>query len=111
VSQLLNQETIAMLQDVLGEDFPEVIDAFIGDTPKRIDDMRAAAASKDAVALEGAVHAVKGSSANIGATEVFNHASFLVDNCRAGQLDDAVEQVETLVKAFESVKIALLALK
>jgi HPt (histidine-containing phosphotransfer) domain-containing protein len=54
--------------------------AFARDTPERLRALRAAVAAGDAEAMAFAVHALKGSAANLGAREV-------VATCR--QLEDA----------------------
>ncbi|WP_291990221.1 response regulator [Candidatus Accumulibacter sp. ACC007] len=67
----------------------KVIDAYLADTPPRLAQMQAAAAACDAQALRKAAHALKSSSANVG-------AEYLTTLCR--QLE-AVTRQETLLSA------------
>jgi len=111
MTDLINQNTIDMLRDLLEAGFGEVIDAFLTDTPKRLQEAQSSAACADLAALERATHAIKGSSSNIGATLVNFHASSIVDACRSGNLPDPVAAVSALIQAFEQTKPQLEALK
>lgn len=111
MTDVLNKNTIAMLQEVLEDGFAEVVGAFLTDTPQRLQEAKENASNGDLVALERAAHAIKGSSANIGADQVHLQASAVVDGCRSGNLKNPEAAVELLAQAFEAAKPELLALK
>ncbi|MET0623876.1 MAG: Hpt domain-containing protein [Pyrinomonadaceae bacterium] len=48
----------------------ELIDLYAEDTPRRLDAIRSALAARDLAALRRAAHALKGSSASLGARQV-----------------------------------------
>lgn len=68
---LLDEAAIAALRDPeLGGDpefLVEVVEAFLGDSPPRLQTLRASLASGDAEGLGRAAHSLKGSSGNFGA--------------------------------------------
>ncbi|MDH5300969.1 MAG: Hpt domain-containing protein [Gammaproteobacteria bacterium] len=111
MSEVINQDTIAMLKDVLGSGFGEVVDAFLGDTPVRLQKAQVCAANGDLAGLEREIHAVKGSSGNVGATLVCQLATAIVDGCRQRSLTAPNEAVIQLIAAFEQTAPLLDALK
>ncbi len=50
-----------------GEFLREIVSIYLEDTPKRIDEMKAALAKGDQAGFARAAHTIKGSSANVGA--------------------------------------------
>ena len=62
------------LAEAQGEGEPdlivELIDLYLGDTPKRVANMREAVANSDRLGLARGAHALKGSSATLGAVQV-----------------------------------------
>ncbi len=55
----------------LGNEVPHrILELYLGDSPARLAALRQALAGDDAQGLERAAHALKGSSANLGATDL-----------------------------------------
>ena len=76
----------------------EVLMLFVGETPQRIDDIRAALASCDSAALSRATHAFKGAASNVGAAALSEASLVLEQSCQQGQWPaDANAQVERLM--------------
>lgn len=75
----------------------EVLTLVVGETPQRIDDIRAALASCDSAALSRATHVLKGAASNAGAAALSKASSVLEQSCQQGQWPvGAHAQVERL---------------
>lgn len=66
-SPRLDEQTLVTLHDVMGEDFPLLIETYMTDAEARLNALVASIAQQDADALRRAAHSFKGSSCNIGA--------------------------------------------
>ncbi len=114
-SSILDSEAIENLRalgDEMDDDsfLKEVIDIYLSDTPKRIDEIKECLASADAVRLTRAAHSIKGASANLGAQKVIEIAKHIEEKSRRESLEDLEGDIAELVTQFEEVKIALEAL-
>lgn len=87
----------------------ELIDTFLDDAPKRIEMLRESISRLDAHRTAQAAHALKGSSANFGATQLVTMCAFIEQQGRAGSLDQANRIFEEIEIEFERVSRALLA--
>jgi histidine phosphotransfer protein HptB len=67
----IDLDAIANLKDLNPEDggefLREIVNIYIEDTPKRIDDLKSCLASGDLKSFIRAAHTIKGSSSNVGA--------------------------------------------
>ena len=74
IHPVLDQGVIASLRELGGEDDPglfiELVNLFLSDTPERLHALSEAMEQRDPTALERAAHALKSSSANLGALEL-----------------------------------------
>jgi two-component system sensor histidine kinase/response regulator len=74
IHSVLDQGVIASLRELGGEDDPglfiELVNLFLSDTPERLQALSEAMDRRDPSALERAAHALKSSSANLGALEL-----------------------------------------
>ena len=74
---VLETEPIARLREMgkaLGNDVPRrILELFLGDSPTRLATLRRGIAEGDSRAVERAAHALKGSSANLGASHLAEH--------------------------------------
>lgn len=68
---VLDEATFGALQELAGDDDPDLVadlvGLFLGDSRERMDEIAAARSSSDAATIGRAAHALKSSSANIGA--------------------------------------------
>jgi two-component system sensor histidine kinase/response regulator len=86
----------------------EVVGAYLADTPRRLAQMHAAAAAGDAEALRKTAHALKSSSANVGAEQLARLCRELETLTRKEAVDGAKPLLE--VVEFEIPRVlALLA--
>jgi CheY-like chemotaxis protein len=74
IHSVLDHGVIASLRELGGEDDPglfiELVNLFLSDTPERLQALSEAMERRDPTALERAAHALKSSSANLGALEL-----------------------------------------
>ena len=106
---VLKEEPIERLREMgraLGNDVPRrILELYLGDSPARLATMRQALADRDSPALERAAHALKGSSANLGAID-------LAELCQrlerlSGDPSGAIAGFGTLEAEYERVEQAM----
>ncbi len=86
----------------------QVINAYLYGSPPLLDRLREAASKGDHVELEHAAHALKSSSANVGARHLSELCKRLEDEARAGDIEDAVVRVARIESEFQRVHVALM---
>ena len=85
----------------------ELIDLFLTEGPGRFDAVRAAVREKDAVALRGAAHAVKGSVANFSAAPAVDAAAALEQIGRTGDFTGVDEAFAVFERQVDLLRSAL----
>ncbi len=108
----VDEEVLATLKDLGGEDdpafFPSLVREFLKQLDEAVPGLRAAIAAGDSKALEHVAHALKGSSGNMGAKPLSAMSAELQRVGREGQAATAGPAVEAL--AAEAAKVrAILA--
>jgi HPt (histidine-containing phosphotransfer) domain-containing protein len=93
----LDQSVLASLLDVMGEEYPVLLDTFLLDSEERQRHIHQAMAADDAQALRLAAHSFKGSCSNMGAALA----------ARRERLDEAPALVEQIGREFAIVRILL----
>lgn len=108
---VLDKNVITSLRELGGEDDPglfmELVNMFLSDTPERMRVLNEAMDQHDALALERAAHALKSSSANLGAV---NLSGLFRDIEAAGREKDLLRAAPLVALArpeFERVEAAL----
>jgi HPt (histidine-containing phosphotransfer) domain-containing protein len=86
---------------------PEIIDAFLSDSTARIEALRQAEARGDAPVLRQAAHALKGASANIGATVMAAQSQQLQAIGDEGSVEGAALLIDQLEAEFAPVRADL----
>jgi len=100
----LNAAVIAELSELMGDDLPDVIETYVGDTSAHITAMEAALAQRDLAALGRCAHSLKSSSDAVGAVVVRSLSQALESHVRAGGgIDEAQRIVAAIRAAFEVV--------
>lgn len=97
----LDMEVIKELKQLMGEDFPLLIQTFERDSLDRIKLIRRAQASGQAEQLRRAAHGLKGSAGNIGASLLAELSSRLEQRGQSGIGDDCPELIDQLAEAFQ----------
>lgn len=108
---ILDREVIATLRELGGEDDPalfiELVNLFLADTPERLQAMREALEKRDLHAVERAAHALKSSSANLGALGLSHLFREIESAGRERDLDRTASLVERARPEYERVEAAL----
>ena len=105
----------ALLDDLgrrMGDDagarmIADLINLFLRDTPERIVAIRIAAEAGDAAALREAAHALRGSTAAVGAPRMADLCASLEEMGATGSVGDAPPMAAELEEAFTETKQAL----
>ncbi|MEQ1892838.1 MAG: response regulator, partial [Planctomycetota bacterium] len=108
---VLDPDVIASLRELGGEDDPglfiELVQLFLSDTPERMQQLSGALAESDPGALERAAHALKSSSANLGAMRLSALFRDIETAGREKDLGRAKSLVERSNQEFARVQQAL----
>jgi len=108
---VLDRSVIASLRELGGDDdpglFAELVDLFLSDTPERMRQLESALEQSDPSALERAAHALKSSSANLGAMGLSALFRDIETAGREKDLDRAASLVQRSSQEFARVKDAL----
>ena len=101
-------DELRSLQSATDPDFfNHLIDLFIEETPHRLAAIADAVTAMNAKALAQEAHALKGSSAHLGATRMDALCEILEEQGRAGSLNGASAILPVLVEEFDRVRKAL----
>ncbi|WJN57649.1 Hpt domain-containing protein [Pseudomonas sp. SO81] len=103
----LDQSVLASLLDVMGEEYPVLLDTFLLDSEERQRHIHEAMAAQDAQALRLAAHSFKGSCSNMGATLLAGLCKNLEEAARRERLDEAPALIEQIGREFAIVRILL----
>ncbi|KUJ74321.1 hypothetical protein AVO42_02615 [Thiomicrospira sp. XS5] len=68
--QPVDTDNLEMLKEVIGDDLKDILKSFLEVAPSTLSDIKQAIENGDADGLRLHAHTLKGSSANIGATEL-----------------------------------------
>ena len=109
---VINQVTFTELKQVSGDDFiNELIDTFLEDAPKMIEEIRSALASGNVETFRRAAHSMKSNAATFGAVELSALAKELEMLGKENKLHETGDRLRALEESFASVREALLGLK
>ena len=99
---MINQ--LKQLRELLGDAYKELLEAYLDDGPKRLDQMRSAFQDMDFETLASAAHTLKGSSSNMGAQELSEVCAEIEKLARSNSTDGLKEKVEEIMLAYQGVK-------
>lgn len=97
------------LRDLLGANFTELVNAFIGDGERRLALMREAVVSNDLNILYEQSHGLKGSCQNIGARQLADACALLEAESRAQKDSNKQQLFAAIEQQFADVAEALKA--
>lgn len=103
----LDLDVLDELKVVMGDDFPLLIETFVGDSGPRLEQIGAAIASGDADALRRSAHSFKGSAGNMGARELAALCQQLESLGRDGRVDGAAGLLDAARREYRLVCDAL----
>lgn len=90
-----------------GEFLRELIDIFLSDTPRRIDEIASALTAGNGSVLSRAAHSIKGSSGNFGATRLATMAQAIESHGKLSELSQVKSILPDFRNEYERVKAAL----
>lgn len=100
MSEHLDGAVLAALEEVMGTEYPVLLDAFLSDSEERLHSLRQALQAGDAEAVRRAAHSFKGSCSNMGAPLLTELCRQLEEQAHAGRLDGAPELLEQLQSEY-----------
>jgi len=104
----------ALLMSRVGDDLlllQDLVDLYLGDYPRLLDEIRAALGRKDSRALQRGAHSLKGCTSNLAA-KLASEAAFKLEGlAHAGDWGEAGNALESLERELVRLKPALLAVR
>ena len=94
-----------MASGSLAVDRAEIISIFLGDAPRHIEAIRSALASRDAVGVAEAAHALKSGSGNVGATRLYELCEALEEIAARGDVSGAADVFSELETELRKVGV------
>lgn len=108
---VIDRDVFAILEELADEDDPdlvaEIIELFLVDSAERMQQVGGEEGSGDPDAVRGAAHALKSSSANIGALGFSKACAGLESAARDGRFDELDSLVASALVMYEDVRKAL----
>ncbi|WP_201511899.1 Hpt domain-containing protein [Psychrobacter alimentarius] len=99
--EIINHEQFEDMRDLLEEDFADLIQVYLADSRQRISAIRAAQQEQNNTNGFEIAHALKGASANLGATQVMTLSSQLQERCREQLISEQTDLIENIAVALQ----------
>jgi len=96
------------MRELLGEDFREMLEAYLQSAREILAQMPDAAEQGDAATLERLAHSLKSASANVAAKDLSGMAHNLEQAAKQGRLEQASRAIDKLAREEAAVRAALL---
>jgi HPt (histidine-containing phosphotransfer) domain-containing protein len=103
-NEIINDQQFDDMRDLLEEDFADLVHTYITDSKQRIALLKTAQAADDNANGFEAAHALKGASANLGATQVVTLSGQLQQLCREHTIGQQAELIEQTASALQQVE-------
>jgi len=108
----IDQATFDELKQMSGADFiNELIDTFLEDAPKIIDELKSALKANNADSFRRAAHSMKSNAATFGASQLAALAKELEMLGKENKLHETGDWLRALEEAYESASLELKELK
>lgn len=105
----LDISTLSELRAMLEEGLEELLVEYLDDTRSQLTKLRTAVASGDNAAIVSISHTLKGSSGNLGVSNVYRLCQALEQEARSGSVLDATASLRAIEVAFERAQQELAA--
>ena len=102
--EIINDEQFDDMRDLLEEDFVDLIQVYFTDSQQRIADLRSAQQKDDNANGYEIAHALKGASANLGATQLMHLSGQLQEACRERLIGEQAQLIEAVAAALQRVE-------
>ena len=104
---ILNPKVLQSLRQIAGDRFHHILNDYLEDTAQLLQGIQVAILAGDSEAIRQSAHALRSSSANLGATALSQLCKELEAIGRAGTTDGASALLEKIEQEYETVKVAL----
>lgn len=107
---IIDPKILNSLRDMMSGDeaaFKQLLNCYLAEAPKWIQNIRASLVPEDAQALWKAAHSLKSSSASVGATTLAQICKQLEAKARSSDLENIAEICSQLYREYELVRTAL----
>ena len=109
---VIDEKTFDELKQMSGAEFiNELIDTFLDDSPKLIQELEAALKVNNVDSFRRAAHSLKSNAATFGASELFSLAKELEILGKENKFNETGDRLRALEEAYESVRKELSELK
>ncbi|MDX1569168.1 MAG: ATP-binding protein [Xanthomonadales bacterium] len=106
-SIIIDQQTLSDVMEIMGDDFQDLVSVYLEDSPKTLKQLaKAAESGKDADLIPPA-HALKSTSANLGAIGLSELAKSLEHDARSGKVEHVPQRVREMIKLYKQVAVRL----
>ena len=103
-------EALAMLEEIMEDEFPELIQVFIADSDPRVPAMQNALDEQSSLALRDLAHSFKGASSNLSALPLADLCFKVEEKARDTNLDGIQPLIVEIDSEYQTVKSILLSL-
>lgn len=100
----VDTKALQALQDIMGDDFTQLIRLFISDSVKRLSDLHTAIADNNAAQVRAVAHSFKGSALNLSASGLTQLCGRLEVMGREAQLAGAAQVLAEIEAEFARVQ-------
>ena len=104
LNEIINDEQFDDMRDLLEEDFVDLIQVYFTDSRQRITDLRSAQQKDDNANGYEIAHALKGASANLGATQLMHLSGQLQEACRERLIGEQAQLIEAVAVELQRVE-------
>lgn len=105
-------EALTMLEEIMEDEFPELVQVYIADSDPRISALRKAFEDQDTMQLRELSHSFKGASGNLSALPLAELCFKIEERSRDGIIDgsdDLINQIDIEYQAVKSILLSLIA--
>jgi len=105
----INRDALSEMANILEDDFPGMVKAFIENTTKLIQQLSVHILKNDAASFILTIHSLKGSSRNMCADDLADICIRYEILAKSKTLESIDSELTALIKEFECVKASLLS--
>jgi HPt (histidine-containing phosphotransfer) domain-containing protein len=99
--------TLNELKVIMEDEFDELVNIFISDGQTQIEQLAQAIAKQDDTSVRKIAHTLKGSSSNLGITDLSELCRSLEFKAAENDLSDADSSLQSIKTEYEQVKVTL----
>lgn len=103
-------EALAMLEEIMEDEFPELIQVFIADSDPRVPAMQSGLDERSSSILRDIAHSFKGASSNLSALPLADLCFQVEEKARDNNLDGIQPLITAIDAEYQSVKSILISL-